>query len=267
MISYDIPDITNTNHVEIRNLDSLMAHHASIQPKTCGCLSKYQASSTPLGPRTCFPQALKAHGLDEWSYVYGFDEVPSNCEPVLRRVFGAVKRAFPGLKTMAAINWPKAGDWRYPKSFRSAPFSWEKIGWFWALGGNPVFKPRFGGVFLLRFRLGPLAIQKGSHIWDVFRAETIRSEPNCSSFRFPRVFKSFWMPPSLRVQGVKVAYPVSICWSLHVFSYSHVESDSWHLMNSLNQLQWLHHVIIIPTKLHLMFRTHRNLPSIDNEPR
>ena len=52
-------------------------------------------------------QALKAKGLDQWSYVYGFDEVPSNCEPVLRQVFGAVKRAFPGLKTMAAINWPK----------------------------------------------------------------------------------------------------------------------------------------------------------------
>ena len=40
-------------------------------------------------------------------YVYGFDEVPSNCEPALRQVFGAVKHEFPKLKTMAALNWKK----------------------------------------------------------------------------------------------------------------------------------------------------------------
>ena len=50
-------------------------------------------------------EELKAKGLDKRSYVYGFDEVPATCEPQLRQVFGAVKGSFPGLKTMAAINW------------------------------------------------------------------------------------------------------------------------------------------------------------------
>ena len=50
-------------------------------------------------------EGLKAKGLQNYSYVYGFDEVSAQCEPQLRQVFGAVKQAFPGLKTMAAINW------------------------------------------------------------------------------------------------------------------------------------------------------------------
>eukprot|EP00435_Cladocopium_sp_Y103_P045609 s3136_g13.t1 len=50
-------------------------------------------------------EALKEKKLENRSYVYGFDEVPAHCEPELRQVFGAVKEAFPGLKTMAAINW------------------------------------------------------------------------------------------------------------------------------------------------------------------
>ena len=49
--------------------------------------------------------ALKARSLENRSYVYGFDEVPAHCEPQMRQVFGAVKETFPGLKTMAAINW------------------------------------------------------------------------------------------------------------------------------------------------------------------
>ncbi|KAK8812368.1 hypothetical protein WA158_007602 [Blastocystis sp. Blastoise] len=39
-------------------------------------------------------------------YVYGFDErEQSECEEGIRKLYGALKEAFPGLKTMAVLNW------------------------------------------------------------------------------------------------------------------------------------------------------------------
>jgi len=39
------------------------------------------------------------------AYVYGFDEKPSSCEPQVRQLFGAIKRAYPKLTTVATLNW------------------------------------------------------------------------------------------------------------------------------------------------------------------
>lgn len=39
------------------------------------------------------------------AYVYGFDENPVSCEPQVRKLFGATKKAFPTLKTAAVLNW------------------------------------------------------------------------------------------------------------------------------------------------------------------
>lgn len=44
-------------------------------------------------------------GTLEDAYVYGFDEQPRECEAGVRLLFDAVKTAFPGLKTVAVLNW------------------------------------------------------------------------------------------------------------------------------------------------------------------
>lgn len=48
---------------------------------------------------------LEEKGLLDRAYVYGFDEKGPECEPEIRKVFGAVKAAFPKLKTHAVLNW------------------------------------------------------------------------------------------------------------------------------------------------------------------
>jgi len=48
---------------------------------------------------------LSALGLSKYAYVYGFDEIDSSCEPAVRQLFSAAKVAFPGIKTLSAIDW------------------------------------------------------------------------------------------------------------------------------------------------------------------
>ena len=48
---------------------------------------------------------LKAAGILHLAYIYGFDENPRTCEGQIRKLFGAAKMAFPGLRTAAALNW------------------------------------------------------------------------------------------------------------------------------------------------------------------
>ena len=50
-------------------------------------------------------QGLESKGLLDRAYVYGFDENPASCEPQVRKLFGATKKAFPSLKTAAVLNW------------------------------------------------------------------------------------------------------------------------------------------------------------------
>merc|ERR1711871_195329 len=50
---------------------------------------------------------LERENLISRAYVYGFDEIPQSksCEHQIRKLFGATKKAFPRLKTAAALNW------------------------------------------------------------------------------------------------------------------------------------------------------------------
>jgi len=50
--------------------------------------------------------ALVALGLSSRATVYGFDEIDPSCEPVVRQLFAAAKAAFPGVRTLSAIDWP-----------------------------------------------------------------------------------------------------------------------------------------------------------------
>lgn len=49
--------------------------------------------------------ALRDAGLLDRTYVYGFDENPPSCEPMVRKLFGATKKEFPDLTTAAVLNW------------------------------------------------------------------------------------------------------------------------------------------------------------------
>jgi hypothetical protein len=49
--------------------------------------------------------ALERLDLLDRAYIYGFDENPVSCEPQVRKLFGATKKAFPALKTAAVLNW------------------------------------------------------------------------------------------------------------------------------------------------------------------
>ena len=49
--------------------------------------------------------ALDAAGIVDRAYIYGFDENPVSCEPQVRKLFGATKKAFPKLRTSAVLNW------------------------------------------------------------------------------------------------------------------------------------------------------------------
>ena len=51
---------------------------------------------------------LRGRGLLGRAYVYGFDESKLECEPGVRKIFGAVKGAFPDLRTVAALG---AEEW------------------------------------------------------------------------------------------------------------------------------------------------------------
>lgn len=50
--------------------------------------------------------ALSALGLQSRATVYGFDEVDASCEPAVRQLFSAAKSAFPGVRTLSAVDWP-----------------------------------------------------------------------------------------------------------------------------------------------------------------
>jgi len=50
--------------------------------------------------------ALGVLGLQSRATVYGFDEIDPSCEPVVRQLFAAAKAAFPGVRTLSAIDWP-----------------------------------------------------------------------------------------------------------------------------------------------------------------
>jgi hypothetical protein len=50
--------------------------------------------------------ALSALNLQHLATVYGFDEIDPICEPSVRQLFAAAKAAFPGVRTLSAIDWP-----------------------------------------------------------------------------------------------------------------------------------------------------------------
>ena len=49
---------------------------------------------------------LQSLGLSHLATVYGFDEIDASCEPSVRALFAAAKAAFPGIRTLSAIDWP-----------------------------------------------------------------------------------------------------------------------------------------------------------------
>ena len=48
---------------------------------------------------------LEEKGILDRAYIYGFDENPPSCEPQIRKLYGATKKAFPKLRTAAVLNW------------------------------------------------------------------------------------------------------------------------------------------------------------------
>ena len=48
---------------------------------------------------------LQGLGLAHLATVYGFDEIDAACEPSVRALFSAAKAAFPGVRTLSAIDW------------------------------------------------------------------------------------------------------------------------------------------------------------------
>ena len=47
----------------------------------------------------------QSRGVLENMFVYGFDEAPKSCEQSIRKIFGAIKKRWPILRTVAALNW------------------------------------------------------------------------------------------------------------------------------------------------------------------
>lgn len=45
------------------------------------------------------------HGYLDRTYVYGFDEAPTACLPVIEKLFSTVKARFPKLRLAAVLNW------------------------------------------------------------------------------------------------------------------------------------------------------------------
>ena len=58
-----------------------------------------------LGVLTPAVAEYQSKGLLENMFVYGFDEVPESCEQSIRKIFGAIKKRWPSLRTVAALNW------------------------------------------------------------------------------------------------------------------------------------------------------------------
>ncbi len=78
---------------------------------------------------------MQSHGQIDRLYLYGFDEKPRSFEPVIRKVFGAAKKQWPGLKTMAVLNWDPPADmpldiWvqQYQMYNPRAARRWQKAG-------------------------------------------------------------------------------------------------------------------------------------------
>jgi hypothetical protein len=53
---------------------------------------------------------LEAHGLLGAAYVYAFDEADVRYRGALQRLFGALKRRWPALKTLSVLPWPPTPD-------------------------------------------------------------------------------------------------------------------------------------------------------------
>ncbi len=53
---------------------------------------------------------LRRRGLIKYAYVYGFDERPRSFLPAMYKLYGAVKRRFPDLRTVAVVNWEPPAD-------------------------------------------------------------------------------------------------------------------------------------------------------------
>ena len=72
----------------------------------------YNASqiSGVLGALAPLVRNLTDLGLVDRAYVYGFDEVPKSHAPLIRQLFGAIKGAYPRLRTMATVRWAPPAD-------------------------------------------------------------------------------------------------------------------------------------------------------------
>lgn len=83
--------------------DPLPGHTGNVQGECANYTDEYaQRLVETLRPMVAF---LESKDLLDRAYVYGFDENPVSCEPQVRKLFGATKRAYPHLKTAAVLNW------------------------------------------------------------------------------------------------------------------------------------------------------------------
>ena len=51
-------------------------------------------------------ETIRSWGFLNASAIYGPDELPASTAPGINMLFGKVKKRWPGVKTMAVINWP-----------------------------------------------------------------------------------------------------------------------------------------------------------------
>ena len=58
-----------------------------------------------LGKLEPMVRELRKRDLLKYAYVYGFDERDESHLPAIRRLYGAVKKRFPDLRTMLLVNW------------------------------------------------------------------------------------------------------------------------------------------------------------------
>ena len=81
-------------------------------------------------------------GLLDYVYAYGFDEAPEGCLPSMYKLFGAVKKEFPKLRTMATFSgfshvptdlpvdvWVEIYQWWYYSLSNTRPPGNNGSGW------------------------------------------------------------------------------------------------------------------------------------------
>lgn len=87
------------------------ANSSSLQPQKAYSDSQLNAVVELLKPLV---EEVRARGWIERAYVYGFDEVSPDYTLGIEQLFGAVKAAFPDLRTVATLRWAPPSNASFP---------------------------------------------------------------------------------------------------------------------------------------------------------